>query len=583
MSCTQKAFLDEENTIRETWAKDIIDGKYPNITWYAYRNTLYDNPYDMNNIIYVPEKDDRSHTYQKTIACFKYINEHKDKFDFDFIVRTNTSQYVNVELLNKFVSELELNDETIYTSQICFNTSSHYKLYGRGNFVLFSRVVFDRILKASELYPYGGNKDLYIDDFVIANQLEKSYFDKEPLKQSIDYIKQIPYIQNEKVATSTYNFELFKDKIGINLRRFRRGNIEKYMRQLHKHIKEETKEFVCSKEYNKGTVIFFDDDKLTSKGMSYAAMKNYLYERGIYKEELNSNNDSKVSIVIPLYNAEKYISETIDSVINQKYTNWECIIVNDGSTDNGEKIVLEKIKGNDKFKYISEENSGPGKARNYGASMASGKYLLFLDADDIILDDYLLDGVNFLDTNADYSLFYGKAKIFWENGVEKLWPLREFKDMKDFLRSNCIYCTAMIRKKDFDAVGGFDEDLIAFEDWEFFIRLLDRNPNVYREDKILFKYRKHMGSRDSINGKRWIEIKRIIENKDKAIFDKWNDTKNVNNITQRQVLNHITQRQVQAKGETYSNGRIPSKNPGLSNAFIRKEQQKIISKYRCFK
>ena len=103
---------------------------------------------------------------------------------------------------------------------------------------------------------------------------------------------------------------------------------------------------------------------------------------------------------------------------------------------------------------------------------------------------------------------------------------------------------------------------------------LDRNPKVYREDKILFKYRKHMGSRDSINGKRWIEIKRIIENKDKAIFDKWNDTKNANNITQRQVLNHIMQRQVQAKGETYSNGRIPSKNPGLSNTFIRKEQQK---------
>ena len=68
MSCNQEAFLNEENTIKETWAKDIIDGKYPNITWYAYRNTLHDKPYDMNNIIYVPENDDRNHTYQKTIA-----------------------------------------------------------------------------------------------------------------------------------------------------------------------------------------------------------------------------------------------------------------------------------------------------------------------------------------------------------------------------------------------------------------------------------------------------------------------------------------------------------------------------------
>ena len=522
MSCNQEAFLNEENTIKETWAKDIIEGKYPNITWYAYRNTLHDKPYDMNNIIYVPENDDRSHTYQKTIACFKYINDHKEKFDFDFIVRTNTSQYVNVELLNKFVEDLDSNDETIYTSQICFNTSSHLKLYGRGNFVLFSRVVFDRILKASELYPYGGNKDLYIDDFVIANQLEKSYFDKEPLKQSIDYIKQIPYLQDERIAASGYNFELFKDKIGINLRSFRRENIVRYMKQIHEHIKEETKEFVCSKEYNKGTVIFFD--KRTSRGMTYNQMKDYLYKKGIYKIELNNNiKDSKVSILIPLYNAEKYISETIDSVLNQKYENWECIIVNDGSTDNSEKIVLEKIKGNSKFKYLIEENGGPGKARNYAASVATGKYLLFLDADDIILEDYLLDGVNFLDNNNDYILFYGRANTFWDDGTEKLWPLRKFKDMKNFLMGNCIYCTAMVRKKDFDAIGGFDEDLKAFEDWEFFIRLLDRNPKVFREDKILFKYRRHTGSRDDLNKNKWSLFRNIIELKDKTIFDKWNN------------------------------------------------------------
>ena len=496
-------------------------------------------------------------------------------------------------ILEQLVLLENSNDETIYTSQICFNTSSHLKLYGRGNFVLFSRVVFDRILKASELYPYGGNKDLYIDDFVIANQLEKFYFDNEPLKQSIDYIKQIPYLQNEKAATSTYNFELFKDKIGINLRCFRRENIEKYMKQVHKHIKEETKEFVCSNEFNKGIVVFFDDDHLTSKGMSYATMKNYLYEKGIYKEELDDIDESKVSIVIPLYNAEKYISETIDSVLNQKYENWECIIVNDGSTDNSEKIVLEKIKGNDKFKYLSQKNSGPGKARNYGASMASGKYLLFLDADDIILDDYFLDGVNFLDTNANYSLFYGKANIFWDNGTEKLWPLRKFRDMKDFLKSNCIYCTAMIRKKDFDEVGGIDEDLKAFEDWEFFIRLLDRNPKVFREDKILFKYRRHTGSRDDINGKKWIEIKEIVKAKDKDIFDKWNNLENLNDIRQNQTKGEgnpkdleNTKTNVNVKVNSAlrgRNGRIPSKNPGVSNAFIKSQKQIRMSKYGRFK
>lgn len=189
-------------------------------------------------------------------------------------------------------------------------------------------------------------------------------------------------------------------------------------------------------------------------------------------------SDSKVSILIPLYNAEKYIGEAIDSVLNQKYENWECIIVNDGSTDNSEKIVLEKIKGNNKFKYLTEENGGHGKARNYAASVATGKYLFFLDADNILLDDYLLDGVNFLDNNNDYALSYGLTIMFWDDGTEKLWLLRKFNGMKDFLMGNCIDCAAMVRKKDFDAIGGFDEHLKAYEDWEFFIRLLDRNPKV---------------------------------------------------------------------------------------------------------
>lgn len=523
MSCTRKDFMAEEQAIKETWAKDILDGKYPNISWYAYRNTLYEHPYDMNNIIYVPELDDRKHTYQKTIACFKYV---KDKFDFDYIVRTNTSQYINLKLLDKFIEELDYGDENIYTGQICFNTSSNLKVYGRGNFIIFSKKVFNRIIKASELFPYGGNKDLYIDDFVIANQLEKDYFEKEQDKQSIDYIKQVPYLWYENKPIAPYSYDDYKDKLGICVKHYGRKNIVSRMKSVHQHIMNETKEFVVPKEFNNGKVIYFNDDKLTSKSMSYNEMKQFLIGKGVYKRNYEEINDKeKVSIVIPLYNAEKYIEETIDSVISQIYQNWECIIVNDGSTDNSENVVLEKIKNNPKFKYYKQENSGPGRARNYGASFAGGKYLLFLDADDIIFDNYLLDGGEFMESHPDYTLFYGKAKVFWEDGIEKEWKLRKYSDMVDFLRSNCIYCTALIKKNEFDSVGGFDEELPAFEDWEFFVRLLNNNPKVFRTDNFVFKYRKHIGSRDDLNKNRWLEIKKMVEEKNKDIFDKWNGKK----------------------------------------------------------
>lgn len=96
-----------------------------------------------------------------------------------------------------------------------------------------------------------------------------------------------------------------------------------------------------------------------------------------------------VSIIIPLYNAEKYIKDALDSVLSQSYSNWQCIIVDDGSTDSSKIIALEYCKKDVRFRYYYQSNSGPSAARNHGLKIATGDYIQYLDADDVILPERL--------------------------------------------------------------------------------------------------------------------------------------------------------------------------------------------------
>ena len=99
-----------------------------------------------------------------------------------------------------------------------------------------------------------------------------------------------------------------------------------------------------------------------------------------------------ISVVIPVYNGEEYVKRCIDSVLSQTYTDYEMIVVNDGSTDSSEQII-KGIKS-DKIKYIYQKNKGAAAARNRGISEAKGEYLFFLDSDDAIREDAFLYLVN---------------------------------------------------------------------------------------------------------------------------------------------------------------------------------------------
>lgn len=195
--------------------------------------------------------------------------------------------------------------------------------------------------------------------------------------------------------------------------------------------------------------------------------------------------NEKISIIIPYYKGENYIHETLKSVYDQTYQDFEVIIVNDGS----ERSALDLIEKNSDFKnlkIIHQDNQGQSSARNNGVKSATGKYILFLDCDDLIDKTFLDKTHQILSKNNETRICYTKGKFFEK--TDKEWVLQPFNTF-DFLIENCIPITALIYKEDFEKVGGFDTQLNYYEDWDFWISLVEIGAKVHKIDEFLFFYR----------------------------------------------------------------------------------------------
>jgi glycosyltransferase involved in cell wall biosynthesis len=194
-----------------------------------------------------------------------------------------------------------------------------------------------------------------------------------------------------------------------------------------------------------------------------------------------------ISVIIPCYNQSQYLPDALDSVLQQTYVNWECIIVNDGSKDDAEKVALKYQEKDKRFKYIFQENKGLSGARNAGIKNTLGDYILPLDADDKIGPQYLGDAINYFTSHPETTLVYGRARLF---GIkEGEWLLKPYNYI-DLLKSNLIYCSAVFKRVDFNMVGQYDENLkTGYEDWDFYLRLLKPDSLVHQLKKCHFYYR----------------------------------------------------------------------------------------------
>jgi len=208
---------------------------------------------------------------------------------------------------------------------------------------------------------------------------------------------------------------------------------------------------------------------------------------------------SLVSVIIPAYNAEKFIEEAIKSAQNQTYKNIEIIVVDDGSTDGTAEIVKKLAKKDKRIRYHHQKNKGVSIARNTAINYSKGQFIALLDQDDIWLPEKIKEQMILFDKNKRLVLVFSNA-IFFEEGKGGLYlVLRKQRPrgriFRDLLKHNFIPCpTAVIKKSVLSQLGeGFDEELRMVEDYDLFLRVAYVGRVDYI-DKPLAKWRRHKGN-----------------------------------------------------------------------------------------
>lgn len=207
---------------------------------------------------------------------------------------------------------------------------------------------------------------------------------------------------------------------------------------------------------------------------------------------------SLVSIITPCYNAETTIAKTIESVLSQTYESWEMLVIDDCSNDNSEAIIKNFAGNDNRIKYLKTDkpSGSPSIPRNIGIDLAKGKYIAFLDADDIWLPDKLTEQLFFAELKNATFIYSDYEKITYD-GVRsnRTIKMRATSTYWDTLQSCSIPCLTVLLKK--DIIGTVRFKSIVKEDYAFWLEILKTGTIAYNTKKVHALYRESKYSRSS--------------------------------------------------------------------------------------
>jgi len=198
-----------------------------------------------------------------------------------------------------------------------------------------------------------------------------------------------------------------------------------------------------------------------------------------------------VSIITPMYNGELFVGQTIDSVLNQTYNNWEMIVIDDGSKDRGPEIVNEYVTKDSRVKLISQKNGGSASARNNGIRHAAGQYISLLDADDTWDPDFLESQLNFMKSK-NALLVYSSHRRINENSEEILAPfiVPDQVVYKDMLKTSSISClTGLYNIEKFGKIYLREELKSYRDDYVYWLEIIKKVGVAYGNQKVIANYR----------------------------------------------------------------------------------------------
>lgn len=224
-----------------------------------------------------------------------------------------------------------------------------------------------------------------------------------------------------------------------------------------------------------------------------------------------------VSVIVPVYNMELYLEETLTSILASDYSNMEIILMDDGSKDNSWKIMQRYASEYPNVSAYTQSNGGVSSARNHAIFLAKGAYILPVDADNRISKEFVRLAVTELEKDEDVKVVCSRAEFFGDRTGE--WKQPNFS-LKLLARKNMIDNCAMYRKSDWERVGGYCTNIKTREDWAFWISILKDGGKVVRLDHVGLYYRIRPGSKRVANRHRKREVIDILNRLHPEFFDR---------------------------------------------------------------
>lgn len=256
-----------------------------------------------------------------------------------------------------------------------------------------------------------------------------------------------------------------------------------------------------------------------------------------------------VSVIVPVYNAENFIAETVRSVIDQSYKNWELWLVDDGSTDCSAQVIDSFVKTDARIKYIYKENGGQASARNLGIENSSGQYIAFLDSDDIWHPEKLEAQIGQMLSDPEIDLCYTAGRIFETSTADSvpypkwIYGKNSGREWTVELFQRCgLINSSVIFKRELVADGTrLDEadEQRGTEDWALWLAFAVGGKTFFGLDRELVFYRDHLGGTHRQNVRMFRGKERVyLKYKDSDIFPDWIKKKQFR-YTYRELMNFL--------------------------------------------
>jgi glycosyl transferase, family 2/glycosyl transferase family 8 len=416
-----------------------------------------------------------------------------------FVSFVDSDDYIHSTFLEKMTTQIEEGVDII---------EGLFEHYHDGNIYYFPqsgphKVVLETTVEKLEYLVLEKNRNSSCGKLIRRELLNDKFFPKGWIFEDLAVVPEFVTSSNKwiKIQETVYTYRIHENSIITSSFSEKDLDIFKIFEKFDCFFKDESRNIKIWVEKLKLLHINYRSEKVPAQYI-------YIYQKE--KEEILSQIEEYekgelISIIVPIYNVEKYLRQCLDSIMNQTYRNFECLLINDGSPDNSADICREYVSKDSRFRYFEKENGGISSARNLGIEHSKGEYITFIDSDDWVDSDYLEVLYNSLvDERADiaistYKQFNMDDNCYYVHSYQRGYEKRIFEKyqlieelpvLERYDQSYGITSGKIISKKALGIIR-FNEYTSLCEDMEFWYKLYLVSNKIIYINKDTYNYRKY--------------------------------------------------------------------------------------------